>query len=403
MNIEDLLVKLSIAKSAAEIANKIHIEKPSDFALKNSSTYSPTLLKAILTHQKFKDAILIKIPDWNGNSDLISPEKISLEQASSKITAELKCQYLSGKTILDLTGGMGVDSYYFSKIFSKIIHNEPSAFLSAVVKHNFKALGLNNVSFTQHLAEEYPQNTVFDWVFIDPDRRNDINRKSVLLADCKPDIGLFHSHWFKLAPSVMIKLSPMLDIKTCLKTLDNIAKVLIISEKNEVKELILILLKNQTEEPTIICLNKIESQTESFEFRYSDEEKLLSEFKDPQPYIYLPNASILKAGAFKSIEKPYGLNKIAVNSHLYSSNAILEDFPGRVFELIALEKDDKKALEKHIPNKQANIACRNYPKKPEQIKKELGWKDGGDFYVFFTENQKKKKIVLICRKIQKKI
>jgi 16S rRNA G966 N2-methylase RsmD len=392
--------RLEIAKTAAQIAEKETISDTTKFALKNSSKYTPELLKAILNHQKFKEMIAIKTPEWTSIEGLISPEKVSLEQASSKTTADLKLEFISGKSILDLTGGLGVDSFYFSKKFGLVTHNEPSLFLSALVEHNFNKLQVKNVAFTQFLAEEFNSNSTYDVVFIDPDRRNTENKKLVLLSDCKPDIAHNQKHWFLLAPVVMIKLSPMLDIKACINQLKNIQKVIIISDKNEVKELVLLLKKDFEEEPGIICLNKTEKITQRFEFTYSEENQINLSCADPVGYLYEPNASVLKAGAFKAIALKFNIKKIAVNSHLYSSEFLFEDFPGRVFEIIAIEKPNKKELEKYIINKQANISCRNYPLKPEQIKKELGWKDGGDFYVFFTENQKKKKIVLICRKIQ---
>jgi 16S rRNA G966 N2-methylase RsmD len=391
--------RLELAKTAAQIAEKETISDTTTFALKNSSKYTPELLKAIINHQKFLETISIKTPEWINIEGLISPEKVSLEQASSKTTADLKLEFISGNSILDLTGGLGVDSFYFSKKFSSVTHNEPSPFLSAIVKHNFNKLQIKNVNFTQFLAEEFPINATFDAVFLDPDRRNTENKKLVLLSECKPDIVLHQIHWFALAPIVMIKLSPMLDIKACINSIQNIQNIIIISEKNEVKELVLLLSKNFNDEPEIVCLNKTERSIQEFKFKYSKESQININCSEPNGYLYEPNASILKAGAFKSISESFNLQKIAINSHLYSSTQLIEDFPGRYFEIIAIEKPNKKDLEKHVLSKQANISCRNYPQKPEQIKKELGWKDGGDWYVFFTENQKKKKIVLICRKI----
>jgi 16S rRNA G966 N2-methylase RsmD len=393
-------LKIEIAKKAAEIAEKEAITDSSKFALKNSSKYSPELLKAILNHQKFKEIIAIKTPEWVGMATLICPEKISLEQASSKTSAELKLNFITGNSILDLTGGLGVDSFYFSKKFKTVIHNEPSAFLSNVVQHNFEQLEIQNVVFENFLAEEFPLENTFEVVFIDPDRRNIENKKLVLLADCKPDIVLHQDHWLSLTSTIMIKLSPMLDIKVCLKSIQNIQKIIIISEKNEVKELVLLIQKDFKEEAQVICLNKTDKNLQEFVFNYSEENQKNLTCTDPTKYLYEPNASILKAGAFKSICEKFGIKKIAINSHLYSSDDLIGNFPGRSFEIIAVEKPNKKDIEKHIKTKQANISCRNYPQKPEQIKKEMGWKDGGDWYVFFTENQKRKKIVLICRKIQ---
>jgi hypothetical protein len=201
------------------------------------------------------------------------------------------------------------------------------------------------------------------------------------------------------ADMVMVKYSPMLDIKDTIMLLKHVNEVIILAEKNEVKELVFILRKSACEDPIVSCVN-LASNQEEFDFKYSEENQIQLGYKEPHGYLYEPNASIMKAGAFKSIAIKYGVDKIASNSHLYTSESLYSDFPGRKFKIKNVVDYDKKILNKMIITKKANVSTRNFPYSPDEVKKQLGLKDGGDQYLFFTENQKKKKIVLICTKIQ---
>jgi 16S rRNA G966 N2-methylase RsmD len=399
MSESNLTSPLILAITAAKIYKDFVITDDASFFLKYASQHNSETLEAVLGYHKFQKTIPKKIPDWAEHVDLIAPPKLSLEQASSKKTAIFKTKYLLGPCILDLTGGMGVDTYYFSKAFEKVIHNEPNQVLSQVVKYNFNLLGINNVKFTNFKGEALETSEPIDSIFIDPDRRNETTQKMVLLSDCQPNVQRYIAKWLKISPRIVIKLSPMIDIKNTIKALPNTKEVLIISDQNEVKEIVFIIQRNHPDEPIITAINFRNEKTQSFSFLYSEEEKAEITISEPKKYIYEPLACVLKAGAFKVLCKGRSLQKIAANSHIYTSEEYIEDFPGRSFILKAISKPSKKDLEKHIPSKKANISTRNYPLKPEQIKKELGWKDGGDDYLFFTEDFKKKKIVLICTKI----
>jgi hypothetical protein len=197
----------------------------------------------------------------------------------------------------------------------------------------------------------------------------------------------------------MVKFSPMLDIKLALEQLKNIYQAHIVAVENEVKEL-LFLSKNESKSAKIICVNFLSNNNQQiFEFEYQNEENLSINYSKPSNYIYEPNAAILKAGAFKSIANQFKVNKLAPNSHLYTSEEMVESFPGRSFICEAVCKFDKKEILSNLPNQKANISTRNFPLKPEEIKKKLGLQDGGDYYLFATENLEKQKIVLICKKV----
>lgn len=355
--------------------------------------------KLVVNQAVFNQTIGSKIPEWDYQKALIAPPKIALEQCSSQSTAKYKADLMNGDIGVDLTGGLGVDSYFFSKKFNDFTHNEISQSLSSVVKHNFDKLSIKNVRFTNIEAEKFELDESTDFVYLDPARRDSVNRKMVSLKDCMPNLLEIKDKLLQYAETVMVKYSPMLDIKDTIMLLKHVNEVIVLAEKNEVKELVFILKKEINTDPNINCVNLGSGQSE-FSFKYSEENELNIAFKDPQRYIYEPNATIMKGGGFKSIAVKLNIDKIASNSHLYSSQECILDFPGRVFEVVNVCDFDKKAIKKLLENDKANVAVRNFPYSPDEIKKQLGLKDGGDKYIFFTENQKKKKMVLICNKIQ---
>jgi hypothetical protein len=187
-----------------------------------------------------------------------------------------------------------------------------------------------------------------------------------------------------------------------------VAEVYVVSVENEVKELLFLekkavekteLRPTEHRPTTIHCINFLSNQSiQKFAFDYENEEKATVTYALPSHYIYEPNASILKAGAFKNIANQLNISKLAPNSHLYTSEVLEENFPGRSFICEAVCKFDKKEILSKLPTKKANISTRNFPMKPEEIKNKLGLQDGGNYYLFATENYEKQKIVLVCRK-----
>lgn len=370
-----------------------------DFVLKNPLKLDSDILKLVVNQAIFNQTLVKKIPEWASKTGLLAPPKISLEQSSSQITAEFKALKVKGNTGIDLTGGMGVDSYFFSKKFEHFVHNEINTELSKIVANNFKILDIHNVEFQNTHAENFDFPQQVDFIYLDPARRDGANRKMVSIQDCQPNLLDIKEKLLKKAVLVMVKYSPMLDIKDTVMLLKHVNEVIIIAEKNEVKELVFVLSKSACNDPIVSCVN-LASNQEEFAFKYSEESQFQLGYKEPQGYLYEPNASIMKAGAFKSIAIKYGIDKIASNSHLYTSESLHSDFPGRIFNIENVVDYDKKLLNKAIITKKANISTRNFPFSPDQIKKQLGLNDGGDKFLFFTENHKKKKIVLLCTKIQ---
>ncbi len=346
-----------------------------------------------------KKIAAIKLPDWK-NINLIYPNKQALEQCSSSVTAAYKAMLVDkGDSFIDLTGGLGVDTYYLSKKYKEATYVESNMNLFTVSRHNLKQLLPDEILHFKNLtAEEFiaQNNAHYDLVYLDPDRRVGVNKKGVKIEECSPNLLVIQDELLKRSNLIMVKFSPLLDIKRALSQLKSIKKVCIVSVHNECKEILFILSNNLDSSVEINCVNFMKKDTEHFNFSYEKEANSTSTISDPLHFIYEPNTSILKAGAFKSIGTYYTVNKLAISSHFYTSNEFILEFPGRIFEL-----QFSTYQLKDLPKK-ANIISRNHPLKPEEIKKKGKIKDGGQLYILATRLSNNKPIYLVCNRIQKK-
>lgn len=338
-----------------------------------------------------------KLPTWFQLKKCYFPEKVSIEQTSSEITAEYKSKLVSGNSLIDITGGFGVDSYYFSKVFNSVIHCEIDEDLSRIVTHNFEQLEIKNIKFFSTNGIDFlsETNDFFDWIYIDSSRRNDEKEKVFLLKDCAPNIPENLNFLFTKTNQILLKTSPILDISSVIKELKFVKEIHIVAVQNEVKELLFILEKEFVSKIKLHTINILKEKSEKFSFFI--EKKETSNYSAPLTYLYEPNAAILKSGGFDQITNQFTIYKLHKHSHLYTSNSLI-DFPGRSFKIINILKYDKKALKKFIPENKANISIRNFPKTVAQIRKETGLKDGGDFYIFFTTDLNEKLICLLTIK-----
>lgn len=352
------------------------------------------IINQIVAKKKAKD----KLSTWFSSENIIYPEKISIEQTSSEITAKYKASLVSGKKLIDCTGGFGIDDYYFSKQFKSVIHCEINADLSQIVKHNFEILEATNIECYQGDSTEFLKqlNQTFDCIYIDPSRRNDAKGKVFMLADCLPNVVDLQDFYYQFTNTILIKTAPILDLQAGLLELKNVAQIHIVAVDNEVKELLWKIEKNFNESPEIIAVNlekekqtitKIES-SKSYSARYSL----------PKNYLYEPNASLMKSGGFEAVSELFAVNKLHQHSHLYTADEII-DFPGRKFQIDAVVPYQKKEIAQYIQNKKMNVSTRNFPIKPEEIKKKHKIQDGGTIYAFFTTNLNNEKIILLCIKL----
>lgn len=355
-----------------------------------------TILNQIVAKQKAKS----KLPTWFNTKKIYYPSKISVEQTSSEKTAEYKANLVFRNTLIDLTGGFGVDDFYFSKKMKKVVHCEINSELSEIVKHNFEVLSLDNIDcFAEDsltILEKSTHN--FDWIYIDPSRRNDVKGKVFMLKDCLPNVPELLDFYFTKTDNIMIKTAPILDISAALSELKFVKQIHIIAIENEVKELLWILEKNYISDIQIFTVNIIKETEEQFSFILNSKSSI-SNYSLPKKYLFEPNASLMKSGGFDEIGIQLNLEKLHQHSHLYTSENCI-DFPGRVFEIESVIPYDKKAMKDVLSNKKANITTRNFPETVENIRKKWKIHDGGNLYCFFTTDINNSKIVLLCKKLK---
>ncbi|KFF12272.1 methyltransferase [Chryseobacterium soli] len=318
---------------------------------------------------------------------IVFPPQLNLEQASSEKTALYKSNILKGKTFIDLTSGFGIDAYYLSQKFEKITLVEQNSELLEIVSHNWGILEKKARFLNQKLEDFLAENrNTFDVIYLDPARRDQNKNKVFLLEDLSPNIIEIQDKLISISNEVVIKLSPLIDLKYLVSVLPNIFRIEIIAVKNDVKEVVVFLSGENSGQIICKCVN-LESEESELEYQFGDEENAQSEYSDPEKFIYIPNNSILKAGIFNVISEKFGLKKLHPNTHIYTSNDKVKNFPGRAMEM---EVVDGKQIKK---KEQFNIISKNYPLKPEEIKKKYGLKDGGESYLIFTQS-KKGKIIL---------
>ena len=338
-----------------------------------------------------------KLASWFSTENIYYPPKISIEQTSSEITAAYKNNLVSGNSIIDITGGFGVDCFYFSKKFKEVIHCEINEDLSEIVKHNYQKLQVKNITTFSGDGLEYLKNhkAKFDCIYIDPSRRNDLKGKVFLLNDCLPNVPENIDFLFTKTNQILIKNSPILDITSTINELKFVKEIHIIAVNNEVKELLFLLEKEYSDPIKIRTVNIGKKEIQTFNFNYK--EAVNSEYSEPLTYLYEPNAAILKSGGFHEISQQLKVFKLQQHSHLYTSDEII-DFPGRTFKIENVLSYDKKKVKKLVVENKANITTRNFPKTVAQIRKETKIKDGGNSYLFFTTHNTNDYIVISCKK-----
>ncbi len=354
---------------------------------------------SILSQIEAKTKAKLKLPSWFAAENIIYPSKISVEQTSSEKTASYKNTIVSGESLIDLTGGFGVDDFYFAKKMKTVAHCEINQELSDIVKHNFEQLEVKNISCHSGDSLEIltQLNTKWDWIYIDPSRRNNAKGKVFLLQDCLPNVPEHLDLLFQYSDSILIKTAPLLDISAGLSELKNVKTIHVVALENEVKELLWEIHKDYSGEIKIKTVNIVKEKRDVFEF-VLDKKPEMATYGLPQKYLYEPNSAIMKSGGFDEVGTFYNLNKLHKHSHLYT-NATLVDFPGRIFDIENTFPYHKNEMKVHLENQQLNITTRNFPDSVESIRKKWKIKEGGNRYCFFTTDENDNKIVLICKKI----
>jgi hypothetical protein len=240
-------------------------------------------------------------------------------------------------------------------------------------------------------------NTKWDWIYIDPSRRNNAKGKVFMLQDCVPNVPEHLDLLFKYSDSILIKTAPLLDISAGLSELKNVTTIHIVALENEVKELLWEIHNSYSGEIKIKTVNIIKEKLDTFEFILGKNPELPT-YNLPQKYLYEPNSAIMKSGGFDEVGTFYKLNKLHKHSHLYTNSSLVA-FPGRIFEIEITFPYHKNEMKLHLENQQLNITTRNFPDTVESIRKKWKIKEGGNRYCFFTTDENDNKIVLICKKI----
>ena len=362
------------------------------------SPFSDVSIQELASQIVAKQKAEHKLASWFRTQQIYYPSKINIEQTSSEHTANYKSNLVKGASIIDITGGFGIDCFYFSKRFEAVTHCEINTELSTIVAHNFKQLKLNNITTFSGDAFDFLRSTKekFDCIYIDPSRRDAVKGKVFLLQDCIPNVPENIDFLFSKTNQILIKTSPILDITSAINELKFVKEVHVIAIHNEVKELLFLLDKEHSKSIEIKTVNIGKEETKTFHFTYKED--LYSEYSEPLSYLYEPNSAILKSGGFHQITNQLNVSKLQQHSHLYTADILL-DFPGRTFKIEQVLSYDKKKLKKLLPENKANITIRNFPKTVAQIRKETKIKEGGTIFIFFTTNFKNELTVVICRKI----
>ena len=372
-----------------EIQNFINTNLKTDLhsLLLKKSPFPEVSMQEIVQQIKGKKVAEKKFP-FLLKENIVFPPNLNLEQASSQRTAEFKAQNLKGKNFLDLTCGFGIDAYFLSQNFDEATLVEQNHELLEIVKHNWEILGRKAIFINENLEEFLKQNQEkFDLVYLDPARRDEHKNKKFLLEDLSPNLLEIQEKLREISDEIIIKLSPLIDISYLISALENISKIEIIAVKNEVKELLVFINSNiKTENMEIKSIN-LESDDAEFSFHFNDEKKAVSEFSEPLKYLYIPNNSVLKSGAFNSVSEKFGLKKLHPNTHFYTKDSKLENFSGRVLKV---EIIDSKQIRK---GDKFNIISKNHPLTPDEIRKKYKISDGGNQYLIFTQTEKGKVIM----------
>lgn len=344
----------------------------------------------------------VKIPELYDR--IAYPTNVSIEQASSEKLAKFHARiFKECDKVIDLTCGLGIDSYYISHYANSLTSIEVAPAVGDAARFNFSRLCRSNISVVTDTAEHFIEHGDYDAsaIFVDPSRRpaKDRNKRIYSIKDTIPDISALIPRIRHRCEFMLVKASPMADITQTIKEFDGISHIWVLASKNECKELLFkIDFTGNHETAAIHTLNFISGNSEQhFSFAATDKSSVVSRNPSEGDMLYVPNSAIMKAGAFDIVAEKYGLESIASNSHLYLSERTIPEFPGKRYLVKAVytfSKTGTRTLKSHVAS--ATISCRNFPHSPEELRRKLKLSDGGDYHIFATTTAENKKILLLC-------
>ena len=345
-----------------------------------------------------------KWPSLLESEEFLYPPRLNREQASSEATAKWKsgraAEWQSGR-VADLTGGMGIDTLAFARVAKQVDYVEQDAYLCTLMEHNIKALGINNVTVYCGDSLEWlrRQSHCFDLIFVDPARRDKQGRKVSAFEDCTPDIVAHQELLLSKGKRIMVKASPMIDISLGTAQLRDVSDIYVIAVEGECKE-VLFLCGQSDGEPRIHCHHLHHDEVDDIVFTREEENQAQATYADEiKKYLYEPNAALMKAGPFKLLSQWERLDKLARNTHLYTSDSFVQHFHGRIFSVLVELKPKRKEVKKWIPDGKAHVAIRNYPVAAADLQRQLGLKEGGNLFVVATTIGREKKM-FVCEPVE---
>lgn len=370
-------------------------DDPRDLALRQSrypDVDIPYVVQQISAWQTAKK----KLPLWADTEGIEFPVHLSMEQCSSQLTAEYKASIIPNlDSVTDLTAGFGVDATMFGRKAKHLTYIERNEELCRIANNNLPLLGIPDFEILNadgtELLSSLPHQSL---LYLDPARRDEHGGKTVQICDCTPDVTQLQDKLLEKADYVMIKLSPMLDIANVTRELKCIHEIHIVSVDNECKE-ILVILSKEAKELTTHCINLTKNGQQTFSVHDNEREAVCNFSTEVSTYLYEPNVSIMKAGCFRSLAQTYNVAKLHPSSHLYTSDELCPDFPGRIFRTEAVHTFKDKAL-KQI--KKANLTVRNFPSSVADLRKRLKISEGGDTYLFATTLADESKVIIRCER-----
>lgn len=354
----------------------------------------PMALQQIAGRQAARD----KLPLWAATQGLLYPPHLSMEQCSSQVTAFYKAALVRGDSLCDLTGGLGVDFAFMARGLNRATYVEQQEQLCDIARHNLPLLGLPDATVVCADAVEFlRQMSQVDTIYIDPARRDQSGKRVYALADCTPDVATLAPVLLNKGRQVIIKLSPMLDIRQALRQLPCVEQVHIVSVRGECKELLLIIRRAYYGEVAVHCVNDDQRFDYTLGQELCDAPVWDEQMSEGTLWLHEANASIMKAGCHDLLAQRLGLCVVSRDSHLMVSDHVVAGFPGRSFAVQAVAKLNKRELRMAMQGiTHANVAVRNFPMSAPQLARRLKVKDGGNTYVFGTTTATARHIIFIA-------
>lgn len=351
-----------------------------------------------------------KLPRWAATEGVEYPPHLALEQCSSEITADYKAELVGQlpphQHLTDLTGGLGIDCSTLATRFARATYVERQELLCRLATHNFPLLGVPHITVCQADGVEYlKQMAPCDWIYLDPARRSSHGGKVVALTDCEPDVTRMESLLVEKGTHVLVKLSPMLDLTQALHTLKHVRAAHIVAVDHECKELLLQLGQGSPlppDEVPVHCIHLSHRHPmQQLVFCRKEEQEAVPRYAaEIKSYLYEPHAALLKGGAYQLLTHRYAVEKLHPNSHLYTSDTYVADFPGRRFRVACWDGFGKQALKSVLTDeRRGNLTVRNFPLTADALRKKLRLADGGDSYYFATTLLRGDKVLVRCHAV----